>query len=685
MSLRLLLTRYSSTLLISSIFLIILLIMAAPIAGAASVVMPRQVLLVYNSQHQLKPIQSNVVLHAFETVLEYHGLLPDYLDVSERPLPDAQAMQRYLGVITTMESVELPDPNSYFTWLHDQLQAKRKVIVLGAIGGSSRQQAIPAIKKKRDAVLARLGLKYSGKASTDRVTLRYAKKDKEMVEFEREFGRFPPYYDKYEAIDATVLTHLSIRMEDVPGSESPVVVTGPAGGFALEGFLCWRDPATNRQQWYLNPFLFVEKSFGLHGLPKPDPTTLNGRRVAISHIDGDGFGDVSKVDKQLTSAEIIRDRILGKYDFPTTVSVIAGQIDPQASGSEKLVNVARGIFSLPNVEAASHGYSLPADRDSEPQKEIDSSLRYISEQLAPPGKPCKLFFWSGDNLPNESDIARCDALGVNNLNGGETIFDDLDNSFTSVAPLYRKVGDRFQIHAGMASEDQLTNHWTEPLYGYRSIITTAQRTGFPFRLKPIDIYFHFHSGANHASLRAVQDVYEWTRAQPVALAYTSEYIRMVRGFLAATLKTDGPDRFIVEEYGDCLTVRFDDEQRVPDLIRSENVLGFSRQEQGLYVSLAPGAAKATLVMTAAPVKNLHPYVREAAGWVTGFLSDEKRIRLSYQGYGKGMIAIGGLPPKQSYNISGSGLPLSGSTLSANADGVLTVTGITSGDLEIERL
>lgn len=706
MSLPLSLTRYFSIPLISKVFLIILLVLSAPRVGAGSVVLPRNVLVVYNAQHNLTPTKNPIVFRAFETVLGYHGLLPEYCDVSGGALPDAQEMQAYRGVITVLEAAELPHVSNYFSWLIEQLRAGKKVIVLGAIGGSVEQQAVPVIKKKRDMVLERLGLRYSGESFTDRTILRYGYKDTKMVEFERSYGQFPPYYEKYTAVNDLVTTHLSVRLDGVPGSESPVIVTGPAGGLALDGFVYWHDPATHHQQWYVNPFFFVQKSFGLQGLPKPDPTTLNGRRVAISHIDGDGFADVSNIDKQLTSAEIIRDRILEKYNFPTAVSVIVGQIDPQIRGSEKLVTLARDIFSLPKVEVASHSYSHPTCWDSgngeshpaeartsieipgysyDPKMEIDTSIQYVSEKLAPAEKPCTLFFWTGDSLPLEPDIARSDALGVLNMNGGETVVDAYSTSFTSVSPLYRKVGERYQIHVGMASEDLLTNHWTEPLYGYRSIITTAQRTGSPFRLKPIDIYFHFYSGTHHASLRAVQDVYEWVLAQPVAPAYTSEYIRMVQGFLAATLQADGPDRFIVSGYGDCLTVRFDDEQRVPDLARSENVLGFSRQEQGLYVSLVPGGTQAILVMTNAPAKDVQPYIQEAAGWITDFSADEKHLRLSYKGSGKGMVALGGLPPNQAYGVSGSALSVPGDTLTSTLDGFLTVAGITSGNLEMVRL
>lgn len=705
MSARLRLTRYSSIPFIIKISLIILLALSWSAERADSAALPRQVLVVYNSRQGQSPTE-NMVFEAFQTVLNYYGLLPDYFDVSGGSLPGPREMQAYLGIITVLESAELEGAARYFTWLDEQLQAKKKVIVLGSIGGSTAQQLKPGLEEKIDGIFARMGLRYSGEFSSRRSSLRYAYKDKEMVEFEREYDQFPTEYEKFTPIDNTVATHLSIKIEGVTGSESSFIITSPAGGFVRDGFIYWIDPVTYRRQWYLNPFLFIEKAFGIRGLPKPDPTTLNGRRVAISHIDADGFPGFSKIDNKLNCAEIIRDRILKKYDYPVTVSVIVGVIDPKALGSEKLFKLAREIFALPNIESASHSYSHPFYWDPDykrkdryesqygfeipgyvydPRMEIDHSIRYITENLAPPGRPCKVMLWSGNCRPLESDIARCDALDVYNINGGDTVFDDYNNSYTSVAPLYRKVGSRYQVYIGQANENILTNLWTEPFYGYRSIITTAKRTDLPYRLKPIDIYYHFYSGEHHASLRAIQEVYEWALTQPIALAYTSEYIRMVQGYLGATLQQDAPDQYTISDYGDCLTVRFDDEQRIPDLMRSEGVLGFARLPQGLYVSLMPGRKKASLVMQREPAGAGRPYIREAAGWITDFQVKDKRIRLSYKGFGKGMLGIGGLPPKQAYRVAGSALPLSGNTVATDADGVLFVKGITTGNLEMERL
>lgn len=118
------------------------------------------------------------------------------------------------------------------------------------------------------------------------------------------------------------------------------------------------------QQWYINPFYFLKVVLDIEHEPTPDVTTMNGKRVFYSHIDGDGWNNISEIDRykkaRAISAEVIKEEILKQYpDIPTSVSVISGEMDVNCYGRKESAEIARQIFMLPNVEPASHTHSHP--------------------------------------------------------------------------------------------------------------------------------------------------------------------------------------------------------------------------------------------------------------------------------------------------------------------------------------
>jgi len=612
-------------------------------------------------------------------------------------------MSRYRGIITTFHSGEMKDAKKYLVWLIRQFDAGKKVVVLDQLGCTAKRTEDPVLKELIDRTFDRMGLRFGAQFTGNQSILRYVHKDKKGVGFERKYPPIPMAYQMYVPIGKGVKTYLSIKRKDKKDSTSSVIITSPTGGFAWSNFLIWEDHRTKRRSWYVNPFLFFEEALDLKGIPRPDPTTLNGLRVAFSHIDADGFGGPSRIDKKCLCAEIIRDEILKKYDFPVTVSVITGEIDPDALGNDRVVGLAKEIFRLPNVEPASHSYSHPFYWDPEyehkdwydhqygikipgythdSKTEIDHSVKYITDQLAPPGKPCRVMLWTGNCEPTESDIARCDALGVLNMNGGDTVFDEYNDSYTSVSPLYGQVGSRFQVFTGQANENILTNLWKGPYYGYRKIITTMKRTGYPRRLKPIDIYYHFYSGEYHASLKALQDVYEWVLKQRVAPVFTSDYIRMVLGFIKTRMQVERPGKYVIEDYGHCLTIRFDSERGLPDMGQCENVLGFVREPQGLYVSLVPGKKRAVITLSDTRPASKFPYVQKASGWVNGFSRQGGRLKLDYKGYGVGMLQIAGLEAEKSFRVSGSAVGNKSRLVTSDEKGNILIQEIRAGQMEV---
>ncbi|MFM7345791.1 MAG: hypothetical protein ACKO1J_10550, partial [Tagaea sp.] len=84
--------------------------------------------------------------------------------------------------------------------------------------------------------------------------------------------------------------HLVVRRRNRPDTESHVVIVGPGGGLVAVGFTHFYEPELKRRQWRIDPFAFLAAALGHTGGPAPDVTTLTGRRIFFSHIDGDADG-----------------------------------------------------------------------------------------------------------------------------------------------------------------------------------------------------------------------------------------------------------------------------------------------------------------------------------------------------------------------------------------------------------
>lgn len=625
----------------------------------------RKILVLYNSAEEVTEV-GNLFVEGFAMPLNYLGFLYDIRDVAKRPLPGKKEMDKYAAVFTGFAGDLMTEPDEYLEWLARQQEDGKKVIIAGSLGAyRSLDENISntgLIKK----VYSNLGYSWRGNATTEKIRLRYEYVDKANMNFERKLPIFPETYIHIVPRDKDIKSWVRVSRKGVADSEGTVVGVGPRGGLAMHGYMRWQDPVDFLKKWYLNPFEFLRISLGLEGMPALTPTTLNGLRVAFSHTDGDGFVGYTEVDKLKNCGEIIMERIYARYDFPNSVSVIAGEIDPTVKGSLDNVAQARDLFEMENVEPSSHSYTHPfawnaklrnsdeyADEfvvgqyEREGYKfnaryEIVDSCRYISENLAPADKPCSVLFWSGMCDPTSEQVAIAEQAGILNLNGGDTVFDARRNSYFGVSPIYKALGQYSQIYTGQANENILTNLWAGPYFGFRNIVDTMKRTESPRRVMPIDIYYHFYSGEKFASLKALEDVYEWVLSQDAARVYASAYIKMVQGYLTGKMERLGPDHFSIADYQDCLSVRLDGMDKVPDLSRCKNVIGYDVQPQGIFVHLRPGTDRAELVLT----KNLKingssAYIKNSSGWIKEFKATPRGARFILECFSKGKVALGG--------------------------------------------
>jgi len=641
--------------------------------------LPRRVLALYKSAElfntddgpRAKTATLNEVHLWAQMPLNWLGLVVDFHDVTGG-LPDDAVIARYRGVITWHQSEDIDDPLGYLRWLGAQMRAGRRVVILGALGALRDRRTLktPSLEDVSE-VLKPSGLDFRGRwtASSRAIELRF--KDPAMMEFERRFGPALPNYYQVLSRRMDTRVHLTIGRRDAPDSDSHMVVTGPWGGFAGDDYVrysqtvhtapppsrqgggvdaAYRVPEAFRTRWWINPFAFFEAALGIAGWPRPDVTTLNGRRLFYSHVDGDGMRNVSEVRPGTLSGEIVREEILARVPLPVTVSVVVAEVDPDLLGSARTAGLARAMFALPNVEAASHSFTHPLDWERRTRSfnlprvpysldtEIVGSVRYIEERLLPAGKRVRVFQWSGSTRVGEEALALVERLGLPNINGGDSMFDRQWPSYTSVAPLGRQVGRYWQNYTSASNENLYTNLWAGPFYGFRHVVDTFRNTETPRRVSPINVYYHFYSGERVASLAALRTVYDWARRQPVAPVFTSEYLAMVEGFRTARIARAGAG-FRVWDHGALRTVRFDGGAAAVDMTRSRGVLGFARHQGSLYVHLE-GAGEALVVPAAAP--GASAYLASASHRISQWRRQGGELAFALDGVGAKSAELGGL-------------------------------------------
>lgn len=595
---------------------------------------PRRVLIIYTGDDAQLPMSSPHLYAA--TPLEYMGYAVDYLSVDDvkdaHPVPEG-----YAGIVV---------------WLD---QAPKRARSLRKFLSAARKRDVPLAIVDRlpfggDAALHEYGLERVG-SPRGPVTLQA---DPRYLGFEakpraRSLGLDPV------RVRAPAEAPAAVLVDGEGGAWHPVAIM-PWGGYALAPFV--NETYEMRFRWVLHPFHFFRDALRLQPMPALDLSSESGARLLMVHIDGDGFVNRAEIPGTPFAAEVIYDQIIRKFRLAHTVSVVEGEIGPEGlfpALSPQLEAIARRIFRLRHVELASHAYSHPfqwvafAQGESgknvhlelpgyQPSldREIAGSAAYINERLAPRGKRCEVFLWSGDALPTERALEIADTFGVWNLNGGNTRPTHTDASLMYVYPALRPVGARMQAYAPVMNENVYTGLWTGPYYGFERVIETFERTGAPRRLKPMNIYYHFYSGSKVAAVRALEKVYRWAMAQPAMSQFISEYVPRVHDFYRGELARGGDGAWVIPNHGALRSVRLPRSMGWPDLRRSRGVVGMEVGADGRYLTLAPGQRVRVYFQDKKPTR---PYVRFANARVTAFEKTTKGFRASFLGHQPAVVEI----------------------------------------------
>lgn len=601
---------------------------------------PRKIAVIYT----MKKTSTNFDPSAFLLIglpLQFMGYQAIFYDANQN-LPLNLSKKDYAGIVVWAEPSNAGRQQALQIWVNKNMHTL-PIAFIGSFGF-----------KANAANLNPLGLKVSTASNSVPKNLHVSIQNKEFIGFE-----IQPYPNRLDFLGVRaphdkVLLQLTSNKHQV---EDAVVLTS-WGGYALDPYVVSTLP-NERSLWILHPFKWLKQALRLKTFPVPDMTTENGLRLLFAHIDGDGFTTITESAKSTEdiSAVEFEKEILKKYPIPASVSVITGEIAPNGLYPEQsplYQNVARRIFASPLVEVASHTYSHPFDwvlaaKDPTSKKyrlpipnykfnltqEIKGSIDYINQNLVPANKKAKMIFWSGDaNLDMEA-LKITKEANIGNLNGGDTNITQAFPYLAAIGPYGLAFGNYFQVYAAISNEEFYTNGWTGPFYGYQRVIQTFQLTDKPYRLKPIDIYYHFYSLSKNASTQALQKVYDWALQQPVMPIFASEYGDKVVDARNASiaLKEDG---WVIQTKGAARELRLPIELGFPDLSRSENVIGYNDYQSHRYIHLGP-ATITTLYLK--PTKNSLPYLVSANGRITRFKRKDKGFDFAIQSHVPVQIAL----------------------------------------------
>lgn len=675
----------------------------------------RDILAIWDSSEYLDPAPDSdytrIHLHA-EAVLNHFGMKLEYVDIANgipQKLYQEKYMRKFRAILSWFEDISMRDPITYITWLKDQVKKKRKIIILGNLGAYvDNRKKLPERKttdeeKKRknkkglvymehpfqrrvvsmemiNSFFKLLGFRRYDKYFSNTYFMKILKQNVKYTEFERTLKDEIVGFHKIKNISRKNKVYLRVWQENEEESESDVIVTGPKGSYAGDPFILHiNEQDYDQSQWRINPFLFFPEALGLQkGMPIPDITTLNGKRLFYIHIDGDGFSSIYEQDRISFAAEVLLKNIFSVYPFLTTVSVITAEIDPKIYGNRALVHLAKKIYLQPNIEIGNHTLTHPliweksllesgevreafkefasknylgfkvGDYTLDYETEIYNSTKFINENLSDGKKRVKVFQWSGNCRPPEEAVKLTAQLGLLNINGGDSRFDRNQPSYSSIAPLYKRLGDYYQIYSTNSNENIYTNLWMGPFSGFENVIETFENTESPIRIRPVNIYYHFYSGAKISAIKALEKVYDWSQEQDLFSIFTSRYLRIVHGFIDTKIEKLKKETFKLSNFQPLRTFRFENETRFPNMKVSRNVIGWKHFQDSLYVFLGSDPiAKIKLTKKEPKVA----YISNSLAHIQKLLHKKNDVHITLNQNLDSETTVGNLRKNQTYQIT----------------------------------
>jgi len=585
----------------------------------------RDILVFYDSE-LVRDVIYSWAHRLIQLPLEYYGYRADIRDINETLPYDTS---KYAGIIFSFESEKTINKSDFvFRWILDQIKNGKKILFLGYI------------PFKEDKYLNKLGLYLKENNNTYEKWM--------VIDTGYKYFEVPFNYHSNKIYDGKNLKPV-VAFQNNKNDRAVLAAITDWGGFAIENG--WINLINEYNLYAINPFDFIKEALRLEDLPVLDPTTESGRRILITHIDGDGFNSKYESDLKFYASEIIRDKIIKKYKIPHSVSIITGDIDrPDIDKNlkERFIQIAKSIFSLDNVEVANHSYSHPykwidLKIDDELNNieqvyninipgynfdinfELLGSKKFIEEKLSP-NKKANLFFWSGDCVAPYQALKILYENNILNINGGYTVITKDKPYLSLIAPYGIKRGQYYQIFTGQQNENIYTNLWSGPFWGYRKVLETFELTENPRRLKPVNIYYHFYSGSKYESLKALEHVYENVLKQKLNPQFVSDYIKKVIDFYDYEIY-NYDNKFIIVSNSNSKTLRFNSKY-FPSVLNDSSA-GYETKGDYNYIHLK---GTSPYIITLSTEKPKVPHLKSSNSKLQDFIINDGDFYIRLNGY-----------------------------------------------------
>jgi hypothetical protein len=251
------------------------------------------------------------------------------------------------------------------------------------INGVSSKDTLSSLAP--DVVSQALGVRFIAHPSRPTFADEVLHLDNAVIGFE---GELPLPLPRYRPSDALPSAKALLTRRQNVGikSVSDLVVIGRAGGFVAPNYALYRGPNDRLQQWLINPFEFFRRAFATDAIPKPNTTTLSGRRIYYSHIDGDGWRNGSVNTRVLLMAMWVSPHAFGSDGFSAGALCTLGCVlQAERLGRTRLEAVTaladsdRDVLILdPTYQAGEQRWTIPELEQIRAAKPGRKILAYLS-------------------------------------------------------------------------------------------------------------------------------------------------------------------------------------------------------------------------------------------------------------------------------------------------------------------
>ena len=263
----------------------------------------------------------NSVHLRLESILNHYGFFAEHIEEDPKNYPED--ISSYAGIIYWNQGLIVEDPIKLVKFL--ARFKDKKNIFIGDIPMLDENEENHS-NRVNQILNKTYGFEFGNfwKSNPQGIKQAY---DSTLFGFEMKISFFNQKYFTY--IKTNHPKHEIVFKETYKNKDSNSAFFAPWGFYAPINKVYFEKDNENiegKNRWIINPFKLIEKVYDVN-YPIPDTTTINGKRIAYIHIDGDGI--LSTAFNQKYAIETGHD-FIEKRALKTGVSFVVSELDKDA-------------------------------------------------------------------------------------------------------------------------------------------------------------------------------------------------------------------------------------------------------------------------------------------------------------------------------------------------------------------